>query len=282
MVVCRRAPASELSRPSSTGSGRSPQPPVKAPPEPACGSRLALRPNGPLRNIGAMTSFGHTADEALEALEAECARIERATSGLAEAAFGLPTRCPPWDVKALLAHLWRAVDRIPEYAAEPEPTSADADAVSYWRAYDPVGDAPTIATRSFELADRFATGAELAASFARHWRHCAGMARRMPPDRLLATRFTSIRLDEFLATRVVEASVHGLDLARALGTDPWLTSAGAAITGAILGCLFGRDAPFPGGWADVDAIELGTGRRALRPDERTALGDDAGRLPLLA
>jgi hypothetical protein len=49
-----------------------------------------------------------------------------------------------------------------------------------------------------------------------------------------------MRLDEFVASRVVEAVVHGLDLTDALGRDPMATPAGIAATAAILEELLAR------------------------------------------
>jgi hypothetical protein len=49
-----------------------------------------------------------------------------------------------------------------------------------------------------------------------------------------------MRLDEFVASRVVEAVVHGLDLTDALGRDPIATPAGIAATAAILEELLAR------------------------------------------
>ena len=106
-------------------------------------------------------------------------------------------------------------------------------------------------------------------------------ARAVDPARLLRTRVSAgIRLDEFCATRVLEVAVHGLDLARALDLEPWITPAGADVTTAILRSLLGGDPPAH--WDAVAFIEIGTGRRA--PDERDleVMGPAAARYPLLA
>ena len=47
-------------------------------------------------------------------------------------------------------------------------------------------------------------------------------------------------LDEFVASRVVEAVVHGLDLTDALGREPMATPEGVAVTAAILDDLLAR------------------------------------------
>ena len=47
-------------------------------------------------------------------------------------------------------------------------------------------------------------------------------------------------LDEFVASRVVEAVVHGLDLTDALGLDPIATPDGVAVAAEILDELLSR------------------------------------------
>jgi hypothetical protein len=49
-----------------------------------------------------------------------------------------------------------------------------------------------------------------------------------------------MRVDEFVASRVVEAVVHGLDLTLALGRDTIATPEGVALTAAILDDLLAR------------------------------------------
>jgi uncharacterized protein (TIGR03083 family) len=218
----------------------------------------------------------------LETLSEECRRAAAALAGRPEQDYERATRCPGWDVKALLAHLWRDVDRLADsLAAEPGPEPT-ADGVTYFRAYDPVGDAPLISERTIEIADRFGTGAELLTSFEEHWPACVAAVRDLPGDRLVRTRIATIRLEEFTRTRVLEAAVHGLDLAEALRVEPWLTPEGAGVTGAILTSLLGVRPPPDLGWHAVDFIEKGTGRRPLSLHDRDELGGLADRFPLLA
>jgi uncharacterized protein (TIGR03083 family) len=212
-------------------------------------------------------------------LAGECAQVSDVVLGLEEPQFALATRCPPWDVKGLLGHLWRDVDRIASSLTEPPAAEATNDAVSYFRSYDPVAEGPAITQRSLEVAALFAAGADLARSFDEHWRACLEAARSEEPGRLLQTRLTGIRLDDFCATRVLEVAVHGMDLADALGRGPWITPAGAEVTTGILRSLLGADPP--PGWDERTFIEIATGRRALGDEDRAALGNLAVRIPLL-
>jgi hypothetical protein len=65
-------------------------------------------------------------------------------------------------------------------------------------------------------------------------------ARDLPPDTVGPGYFAPMRLDEFVASRVVEAVVHGLDLTLALGRDCIATADGIAMTAAILDDLLAR------------------------------------------
>ncbi len=219
--------------------------------------------------------------DVLDVLAAECGLVSEVVGGLSEDEFGLPTRCPPWDVKVLLAHMWRDMDRVRTALATAPPAEADTTAVTYWRSYDPVVDAPDISDRAREVAAGFATGAGLARSFGQNWREGLEAARREDLGRIVVTWGPALRLDEFLATRVLEIGVHGLDLAAALGRDPSITSGGVAVVRGILVGLLGQEPPAVLGWDDVAFIEVGTGRRPLAANEREVLGAAAGLFPLL-
>jgi hypothetical protein len=65
-------------------------------------------------------------------------------------------------------------------------------------------------------------------------------SRAVPADTVGPGYFAPMRVDEFVASRVVEAVVHGIDLAQALGSPYFATSDGIAITAAILDDLLTR------------------------------------------
>lgn len=230
-----------------------------------------------------MPSWGNVEIDARPAdvLAAECARVSAVVLGLTKQEFTLPTRCHPWDVKALIGHVWRDMDRLRTGLAQPAPPSPDTDAVSYWRSYDPLAKGPEIADRAREVAGRFPTGAELALDLDFNWREGVEAAREHPDDRAIATWGPALRLDEFLGTRILEVVVHGLDLAAALTMEPWLTDAGSSITCGILFGLLDADLPEAVGWSELTFIEAGTGRRALTDSEMAALAGLAGRFPLM-
>jgi uncharacterized protein (TIGR03083 family) len=216
-------------------------------------------------------------------LGAECAAAATVLLALEESAFSRPTRCPPWDVKALAGHLWRDVDRVLVYTAEPAPDHADSDAIAYYlTGYDPVADAPDVARRAMEVAAAYASGNDLARDFDERWRLAVDAAGSLPPGRLVRTFGPCLRLDEYLCTRTLEAAVHGLDLSQALGREPHLTPGAAALVRGMLVAMLGAEPPEALGWDDVVLFDTATGRRAPTPPERSILGRLADRLPLLA
>ena len=85
--------------------------------------------------------------------------------------------------------------------------------------------------------------------------------------------FAPMQVDEFVASRVVEAVVHGLDLTQALGRDPIGTPHGIALTASILDDLLARRTVGrrPAGLADDLAWVLAASGRAEHPDNRLPL-----------
>jgi hypothetical protein len=65
-------------------------------------------------------------------------------------------------------------------------------------------------------------------------------ARAVPADTVGPGYFAPMRVDEFAASRVVEAVVHGIDLTQALGRDTIASREAIALTAAILDDLLAR------------------------------------------
>jgi uncharacterized protein (TIGR03083 family) len=218
---------------------------------------------------------------ALDALRDECELISKTAGELTEEQFALPTRCAEWNLKGLLGHVYHGVHRITESLAADAPATTDADSVSYWRTYDPATDAQGVADRGKAAAARFATGKELVEAWNAMWRAAVDVAARTDPGRVVKTWRPCLRLDEYLKTRVLEVTVHRMDLDDALGRRGWGTDAAVSIVDDILSGLLGEDPPRDLDWDVVDFIEAGCGRRLLTGHEREVLGPLADRFPLL-
>jgi uncharacterized protein (TIGR03083 family) len=219
------------------------------------------------------------------ALREECVALSTTLGGLSESDFARPTRCPAWDVKGLVGHLHRGFDRLNDALASDPPPPPTHDAVSWWRAYDPApdsADSGEVARQSNDIAARHATGADLVRSFDALWLAALDAAAAVPGERLVVTFGPVLTLEEFLKTRVLEVTVHRLDLEDALGRRGWGTASAVGIVDDILVELLGAEPPTELGWDAVDFIEAGTGRRELTQAERARLGPRlTKRFPLL-
>ena len=109
----------------------------------------------------------------------------------------------------------------------------------------------------------------LADTFAKAIEGC----RSVPAGMVGPGYFAPMRVDEFAASRIVEAVVHGLDLTIALGRDPVASPAGIAATAAILDDLLARRTigRRPADLADDLAWILAASGRAGHPDNRLPL-----------
>ena len=112
----------------------------------------------------------------LEALAEECEEVSKIVLDLLADDFDRPTRCTAWNVKELLGHMYRDVDRTNTALASLPPPEATHDAVTYWTSYDPVTDGRDIADRAKELAGQFGSGTQLAESWDEMWRRAVRAA----------------------------------------------------------------------------------------------------------
>ncbi len=206
-------------------------------------------------------------------------------SQLDESDFARPTRCPAWNVKELLGHICRDLHRLEAaLASRPDPP-VTGDAVSWWRSYDSSPDSEDqrgVAEESKDIAARHASGHALAVAFDELWRSSTDRAAGEERGRLIVTFGPVLTLEEFLKTRVLELTVHRMDLEDALGRRGWGTDSAVSIVDDILVGLLGTEPPRSLDWDVVDFIEVGTGRRPLTDAETKRLGVRlAKRFPLL-
>lgn len=218
----------------------------------------------------------------LGALREECELASQLLLGLSEEDFTKPTRLPEWNVKQLVAHMYRSINRINMALDDDAPPAADTDSVSYWRMYDPTTDSQETADRAKEIADEYGSGAELASAWDEMWRRAIGRAADSDPERIVATWGPTLTLAELIRTRVLEMTVHRADLMAALGLPPDPSESGLDITQEILFGLLDAGPTAVPDWDGVEFIEKGTGRRPLTDEDRSTLGDLADRFPLLA
>ncbi|GIJ11621.1 maleylpyruvate isomerase N-terminal domain-containing protein [Micromonospora andamanensis] len=213
----------------------------------------------------------------------ECDRLGAVLRTLDRSDLDRPTRCTPWTVADLLAHVRTGAGRLADMLATTVPGPARVDAAGYFGAAkflpqvdaDRVESARSEATRhrSQELAAGPGTG------FDRAWRATLAAVDAHPADRVVRTRHGDpMTVTEFLRTRVVEVGVHGLDLAEALDRPPWLTPTAARVIADLL--TGGQPLPADLGWDRLTLIFKATGRSPRSRAEQDAL--DAAGIRLLA
>jgi len=181
----------------------------------------------------------------IDTLAGELSRIEAAFRGLTDQERATPTQLVPvdpdlphWTVFELAGHfdisigLTRMlIDGRGDLQPARDRTSffinprSETGPVVYGYAYSMVqGKTPA------EMPD------VLAGTFGKTIEEC----RAVSADTVGPGVFAPMQVDEFVASRVVEAVVHGLDLTLALGRDPIASPEGLALTASILDDLLAR------------------------------------------
>jgi uncharacterized protein (TIGR03083 family) len=211
---------------------------------------------------------------ALEAFRCEAGQLSRALTGVRGADWARPTRCEPWSVRELLGHIGVVIGWLPQMVEGPAPDRADVSAARYYRPDDrfsPQTNAARIQLAR-DLAADHVDGAGLAAGFASIWQQAYRQCRDEPVDRIVRTRHgDAMLLSEFLVTRVVEVAVHGLDIADALGREPWLTTeAEETVLGLVIGPAH-REHARELRWDGPTALRKVTGRAALTEAESSRI-----------
>jgi uncharacterized protein (TIGR03083 family) len=205
-------------------------------------------------------------DAALAAWDAETGRLARELRGVPEADWTRPSPCPPWDAAGLLAHVVAGIARVPGMLDTQAPPRAEIDAAGYFRA-DERFSGSTNAERvaAGQRAAAAEGGPALVARLGRVRSEAIERCRREPAARVVVTRHgDAMLLTEFLVTRVLEAGIHGLDLAAALGRDPWLTPAAAELLVRLYGAA---DLD----WEPVALLRVATGRADATPEQQADL-----------
>ncbi|GLH96603.1 maleylpyruvate isomerase family mycothiol-dependent enzyme [Phytohabitans aurantiacus] len=213
------------------------------------------------------------ATEVATAFRAEAAALSKALRAIPDEGWEAPTCCPPWTVRDEFAHTAVAVSRTLEMLAEPAPPGPPVTTAEYFVAdqrFDKAVNAARVDSAQ-EFAASQSTGA-LLDWYDQQWQAISTAVDDIPGDRLVITRHGDpMRLTDFQVTRVFELAVHGIDLADALGTHPWLTPEAASI---VDGFLLGTRAPQARETLDTDnagLIRHATGRTPLTATDRANL-----------
>ncbi|MBT8227742.1 MAG: maleylpyruvate isomerase family protein [Dactylosporangium sp.] len=221
----------------------------------------------------------------INALIATYGNITTAVEGLREAQLIRPSRCAGWTVGDVLYHVLLDARRALRTFVTPTSAEPDVDHVSYWRPFSPRSGKP------------FALGGAAAAAHARHvriaasayppgalfweWRETSAAACRAAqgcPYERVAAQGHVLGIADFVATLVVEAAVHLLDLNVGLPNAPAPDPVALELVRRVLDGLL--ETPVPVSWDDATYALKGTGRVGLTEEECFVLGHLAGQFPM--
>ena len=221
--------------------------------------------------------------EEIDALAAEGAKTSAFLRGLDVAEWKTPTRCPPWDVRDLVVHMTMMIEGVADTATAPSLTAVEPvkDRVTWWD-YDIGEDQAETLRWVGEAGSRLPEG-----SLYERWH--SSISRAVPAvitsledgDPVVQPGDNPILMSEYIATRVLEITIHSMDVRDAFGLGPDPSPEGLAVTMGILERRLGSD-PRRMGFDDADFTLVATGRRAPTAEDRKRLGSRAAKLPLLA
>lgn len=185
------------------------------------------------------------------------------------------TALPGWTARDLLLHLATDAQRALVALATPAFGPADTDEVSYWSAWRPGTEGARSGVRGTRImASAWTSVRGPADLYAETARAVLVQATRSELEDVVVTQDRRLTVASLLRTLAVEAAVHHLDLRL---PEPPAAAALAEVRHVLQGLL---GAPLPADWDDVRCALVGTGRAALSPEERAALGPGADSLPL--
>jgi mycothiol maleylpyruvate isomerase-like protein len=214
-------------------------------------------------------------EDAVRTLELELEGVERTFRGLTPEQWGAPTllrpldeSLPRWTVFELAGHFDISIGLTRMLMAEPQRGQVGRDRVSFF-IFPRSEVAPVVYDYAYTMVkDR--TPQEMPDVLHETFSKTISGARSMAPDTVGPGYYALMRLDEFVASRVVEAVVHGLDLTGALGLPGIATRDGVALTASILDQLLARRtvAGRPPDLADDMSWVRAASGRADHPDPR--------------
>lgn len=217
----------------------------------------------------------------IEAYRAESEALLVFLRRLSAADWARPSRCPPFDLRLLVVHLIGQADGIARIVASgPVPGQPEKDKLTWWD-YDIAEDqAETVqwvvglaaAEPPGPLADRFAAATHAATTA------CETL---LAGDPVLTTGAGRIKLSDYMATRVLETTIHAMDIRDAVHEGPTPTADGLDVTLGILSGRLGAD-PLALGFGGIEFVLASTGRASLDAAQAARLGPLADRFPLLA
>jgi uncharacterized protein (TIGR03083 family) len=218
-------------------------------------------------------------DEMVDALAGEgLPALQDSLAGLAPEDWDRPTLLrppdpeqPPWTVLQLAAHFDVFMGLTLGLVAEPMSAQPVVDRASF---YISVSDRSKVSPVIYQYIVDHAQGhtpATILDTVGKTFKQALEAIRTTPSDTIGPGFFGPMRLDEFVATRLVETRVHGLDLTDAVGASPLPMPRTTTMAAEVLDEVLARRA-VPGRPADLEGDDLAFIRAAAgrgeHPDPR--------------
>src|SRR5918995_6134142 len=201
-------------------------------------------------------------EEMVDALAEGLPMLQDTLSGLTPEDWQRPTHLrppepgkPPWTVLQLAAHFDVFMGLTMPLAAEPQSAQPVVDRASF---YISVSDRSKVSPVIYQYIVDHAEGhtpATILDKVRETFKQALEAIRTTPPDTIGPGFFGPMRLDEFVATRLVETRVHGMDLTDALRAAPLHMPRTTVMAAEVLDEVLARRA-VPGRPGDLEGGEL--------------------------
>jgi uncharacterized protein (TIGR03083 family) len=219
-----------------------------------------------------------THEATLATLETELRGVEQVFRDLAADDWQRPTllrpldeKLPHWTVFELAGHFDISIGLTRMLMSSAQAGQVGRDRVSFF-IFPRAEHAPVVYDYAYTMVEG-KTPEQMPDVLHETFTRTVEESRATPPETIGSGYYALMRLDEFVASRVVEAVVHGMDLTDALGRPSIATPAGIAATAGILDDLLARRT-VPGRPADladdVAWVRAASGR-SDHPDPRLPL-----------
>ncbi len=219
--------------------------------------------------------------DAVEAFELEYGALDAVIPHLDHDQLLAPSACLGWTRADLIYHLLLDAQRALVTFASPAEGPPDKDFVSYWQDFTASDDASRAHARFVRIsAAAHSDPRAIAARWHETARAAVRSSRTTGEITFVTTQSHVLTTANFIATLVVEATVHHLDLIAGLKHRPSPVAPALSITVATLEGLLGRARPSR--WDELTFVLKATGRQPLTEDDRAALAESAARFPLFS
>ena len=184
-------------------------------------------------------------EQSLDLLERELQRVSETFASLSEPDWRSETKLQPfeagrprWTVFELAGHFDISIGLTRMLIANQQAGQPGRDQVSFF-IFPRAEVAPAVYDYAYTMVEG-KTPSEMPGVLAETFSQSIAESRALPADTVGSGYYALMRLDEFVASRIVEAVVHGIDLTDAVGRETIATPDGVAFTAVLLDDLLAR------------------------------------------